>query len=217
MTKLLIASAVIALIASVLLTPLITKKREDGQSKKVIGYFFIGAFILGFLATGITLYVTKIDVNWLVFWPAIILLTLGGALLASGIERKIKGTLFLASLVVAAYVKQCIGKFLAKNNLSFGEIDVVILGFSGDSTSDKYYTETMDLFPDSALLYYKHLSGEFNTASGFSMFMASHILKDQHIPEPMMINTVKKDTIKNVLLYNHLLGSDHSLVLLEKV
>jgi 3-oxoacyl-(acyl-carrier-protein) synthase len=114
-------------------------------------------------------------------------------------------------------VQQCIGKFLAKNNLSFGEIDVVILGFSGDSTSDKYYTETMDLFPDSALLYYKHLSGEFNTASGFSMFMASHILKDQHIPEPMMINTVKKDTIKNVLLYNHLLGSDHSLVLLEKV
>lgn len=104
MTKLLIASAVIALIASVLVTPLITKKREDGQSKKVIGYFFIGVFVLGFLATGITLYVTKIDVNLLVFWPAIILLTLVGALLASGIERKIKGVLFLASLGVAVYV-----------------------------------------------------------------------------------------------------------------
>ncbi|KOS61268.1 hypothetical protein FJQ98_02045 [Lysinibacillus agricola] len=104
MTKLLIASAVIGLIASVLLTPLITKKREDGKSKKVIGYFFIGIFVLGFLATGITVYVTKMDVNWLAFWPAIILLTLGGALLASGIERKIKGVLFLASLGVAVYV-----------------------------------------------------------------------------------------------------------------
>ncbi|KOS66420.1 membrane protein [Lysinibacillus contaminans] len=104
MIKLLLASAVIALIASVLLTPLITKKREEGKSKKVIGYFFIGTFILGFLATGITLYVTKIDVNWLVFWPAIIVLTLAGAFLASGIERKIKGILFLASLVVAGYV-----------------------------------------------------------------------------------------------------------------
>ncbi len=72
--------------------------------RRLSDIFFIGAFILGFLATGITLYVTKIDVNWLVFWPAIILLTLGGALLASGIERKIKGTLFLASLVVAVYV-----------------------------------------------------------------------------------------------------------------
>ncbi|MGG2057630.1 hypothetical protein ABFY48_25495 [Lysinibacillus pakistanensis] len=104
MTKLLIASAVIALIASILLTPLITKKREDGKSKKVIGYFFIGVFVLGFLATGITVYVTKMDVNWLAFWPAIILLTLGGAFLASGIERKIKGVLFLASLGVAIYV-----------------------------------------------------------------------------------------------------------------
>ncbi len=104
MTKLLIASAVIGLIASVLLTPLITKKREDGGSKKVIGFFFIGVFVLGFLATGITVYVTKMDVNWLAFWPAIILLTLGGALLANGIERKIKGVLFLASLGVAVYV-----------------------------------------------------------------------------------------------------------------
>ena len=104
MIKLLIASAVIAVIASVLLTPLITKKREDGKSKKVIAYFFVGAFIVGFLATGITLYVTKIDVNWLVFWPAIIVLTLAGAFLSSGIERKIKGVLFLASLVVAGYV-----------------------------------------------------------------------------------------------------------------
>ncbi|OEC01013.1 membrane protein [Lysinibacillus sphaericus] len=104
MTKLLIASAVIAIIASVLLTPLITKKREDGQSKKVIGYFFIGVFVIGFIASGITLYVTKIDVNWLVFWPVIILLTLCGAFLASGIERKVKGVLFLASLLVGVYV-----------------------------------------------------------------------------------------------------------------
>ncbi len=104
MTKLLIASTVIALIASVLLTPLITKKREDGKSKKVIGYFFVGVFVLGFLATGITIYVTKMDVNWLAFWPAIILLTLGGAFLASGVERKIKGLLFLVSLGVAVYV-----------------------------------------------------------------------------------------------------------------
>lgn len=103
MTKLLIASAIIGLIASVLLTPLITKKREEG-SKKVIGYFFIGVFVLGFLATSITVYVTKMDVNWLAFWPAIILLTLGGALLASGTERKVKGVLFLASLVVAVFV-----------------------------------------------------------------------------------------------------------------
>lgn len=106
--------------------------------------------------------------------------------------------------------------FLAKNNLKNDDIDAVILGFSGDAKSDVYYTKAMHLFSSSALLYYKHLSGEYNTASGFSTFMACHILKNQEIPEVMMINDLKKKEIKNILLYNHLGGNDHSLVLLEK-
>ncbi|WP_343642835.1 beta-ketoacyl synthase N-terminal-like domain-containing protein [Chryseobacterium sp.] len=113
-------------------------------------------------------------------------------------------------------VKDFIQNFLVQNNLSTHDIDAVILGFSGDVKSDMYYTKAMELFPDSAQLYYKHLSGEFNTASGFSTFMACHILKEQQIPEIMMINTEKKESIKNILLYNHLAGHDHSLVLLEK-
>ena len=106
--------------------------------------------------------------------------------------------------------------FLAKNNLKTSDIDAVILGFSGDAKSDVYYTKAMDLFSNSALLYYKHLSGEYNTASGFSTFMACHILKNQEIPEVMMINDIKKESIETILLYNHLGGNDHSLVLLEK-
>ncbi|KQT24742.1 3-oxoacyl-ACP synthase [Chryseobacterium sp. Leaf405] len=106
--------------------------------------------------------------------------------------------------------------FLVKNNLKTDHIDAVILGFSGDAKSDVYYTKAMDLFENSALVYYKHLSGEFNTASGFSTFIACHILKNQEIPEVMMINSVKTKEIKNILLYNHLGGSDHSLVLLGK-
>ncbi|MGV2451493.1 UNVERIFIED_CONTAM: beta-ketoacyl synthase N-terminal-like domain-containing protein [Ralstonia mannitolilytica] len=113
-------------------------------------------------------------------------------------------------------VKDFIQNFLVQNNLSTHDIDAVILGFSGDAQSDMYYTKAMELFPDSAQLYYKHLSGEFNTASGFSTFMACHILKEQQIPEIMMINAEKKESIKNILLYNHLAGDDHSLVLLER-
>jgi hypothetical protein len=112
--------------------------------------------------------------------------------------------------------QQFIEDFLAKNNLTNKDIDAVILGFSGDVKSDVYYKNAMGLFENSALLYYKHLSGEFNTASGFSTFMACHILKNQEIPEVMMINDLKKEEIKNILLYNHLGGNDHSLILLGK-
>ncbi|WP_439480901.1 beta-ketoacyl synthase N-terminal-like domain-containing protein [Chryseobacterium aquaticum] len=113
-------------------------------------------------------------------------------------------------------IEKFIQEFLVKNNLKNEEIDAVILGFSGDSKSDIYYKKASEIFQNSSLLYYKHLSGEFNTASGFSTFMACHILKNQEIPEMMMINDLKKDEIKNVFLYNHLKGDDHSLVLLEK-
>lgn len=112
--------------------------------------------------------------------------------------------------------QQFIEDFLSKNNLKNDEIDAVILGFSGDIKSDVYYKNASEIFPNSSQLYFKHLSGEFNTASGFSTFMACHILKNQEIPEVMMINDVKKENIKNILLYNHLGGNDHSLVLLEK-
>ena len=112
--------------------------------------------------------------------------------------------------------KKFIEDFLIKNNLKSEEIDAVILGFSGDSKSDVYYKNASELFQNSSLLYYKHLSGEFNTASGFSTFMACQILKNQEIPEAMIINDVKKENIKNILLYNHFGGKDPSLVLLEK-
>ena len=113
-------------------------------------------------------------------------------------------------------IKKFIEDFLVKNKLKNEDIDAVILGFSGDSKSDVYYKNASELFQNSSLLYYKHLSGEFNTASGFSTFMACHILKNQMIPEVMMINDVKKEGIKTILLYNHFGGKDHSLVLLEK-
>ncbi|MDR4953001.1 beta-ketoacyl synthase N-terminal-like domain-containing protein [Chryseobacterium sp. ES2] len=122
----------------------------------------------------------------------------------------------ISNKVELSEVKNFIQNFLVQNNLSTHDIDGVILGFSGDAQSDMYYKKTMDIFPDSAQLYYKHLSGEFNTASGFSTFIACHILKEQQIPEMMLINSVKKENVKNILLYNHLGGDDHSLVLLEK-
>ncbi|MNY06501.1 3-oxoacyl-(acyl carrier protein) synthase II [compost metagenome] len=115
-----------------------------------------------------------------------------------------------------AETQKFIEDFLVKNNLKNEDIDAVILGFNGDSKSDNYYQKASELFQNSSLLYYKHLSGEFNTASGFSTFMACHILKNQDIPEVMMINDVKRETVKKFLLYNHLGGVDHSLVLLEK-
>lgn len=110
-----------------------------------------------------------------------------------------------------------IQEFLDKNNLNANDLDAVILGFSGDAKSDLYYKKAQQLLTNSVQLYSKHLSGEFNTASGFALFMACNILKRQQIPEVMKINDLKKEKIGNILLYNHLGGTDHSLLLLDKI
>lgn len=107
--------------------------------------------------------------------------------------------------------------FLQKNSISISDIDVVFLGFSGDAKSDHFYKEAQNCFREAALLYYKHLSGEFNTSSGFAFFMANHILKSQKVPQVLKINETEKKTINYILIYNHLLGMDHSLTLLKKV
>lgn len=109
-----------------------------------------------------------------------------------------------------------ISSFITKNKLSADNIDVVILGYSGDKESDAYYKEAEQLFPNSHLLYYKHLCGEFNTSSGFSTFMACHILKNQEIPKVMRINNIQKESINTILIYNQFFGNDHSIMLLEK-
>ena len=110
-----------------------------------------------------------------------------------------------------------ITEFLGKNDLKTSDIDAVLLGFSGDDRTDGYYTTAQEMFKSADLLYFKHLSGEFNTASGFAFFMATQILKRQEVPEIMKINTdIKKDSIRNILIYNHLHGEDHSLTLLKK-
>ncbi|MBW8358934.1 MAG: beta-ketoacyl synthase chain length factor [Weeksellaceae bacterium] len=114
-------------------------------------------------------------------------------------------------------VSDFISEFLLTNNLNSSDVDAVLLGFSGDLKSDGYYKASLPLFENSCQLYFKHLSGEFNTASGFAFFLANQILKRQEVPEVMKINKdFKKNPIRNILIYNHLHGEDHSLTLLKK-
>lgn len=122
----------------------------------------------------------------------------------------------IQNTVELSEARDFISAFITKNGLQHTDIDAVILGFSGDRDSDRYYHEILPQFPASAQLYYKHLSGEFNTSSGFSFFIANHILRNQQIPEVMKINAVQKKEINNILIYNQMFGKDHSLVLLQK-
>jgi hypothetical protein len=107
--------------------------------------------------------------------------------------------------------------FLKANNLGISDIDALVLGFDGNIDFENYYKNLGEnTFANTPQLYYKHLSGEYDTASAFALWMAAKVLKTQEIPEIIKVNSVEKPAYKTILLYNQLNGKNHSFTLISK-
>lgn len=114
-------------------------------------------------------------------------------------------------------VPEAISSFLKRLDTVVADIDAVIMGNNGDVEFDDYYTVLgSTIFKSIPQLAYKHLSGEFDTASGFALWLANKILKNQTVPEILELNSIKASSPKRILIYNQYRGKNHSLVLLEK-
>jgi 3-oxoacyl-[acyl-carrier-protein] synthase II len=108
-------------------------------------------------------------------------------------------------------------QFLKSNNLEVANIDLLILGYNGDVSNDSFYVElTTKAFKNTQQAYYKHLCGEFNTASSFGFWLALKILKSQTLPDVVKLNVLKTTNFKTILLYNQYRGDNHSFTLLQQ-
>jgi 3-oxoacyl-(acyl-carrier-protein) synthase len=114
-------------------------------------------------------------------------------------------------------ISELVKSFLKENNLTVNSIGAVVMGNNGDVKHDEYYNKlSQRLFSKTQQLYYKHLCGEFNTASSFGMWLASKILKTQKTPKVVQLNNVQNDNFEYILLYNQYRGENHSLTLLRR-
>ena len=90
-----------------------------------------------------------------------------------------------------------VSDFLQGNGLTVSDIDYVVLGNNGDIEFDGYYNEIGNgIFKHTCQAYYKHLSGEFDTASAFGFWMGNKILKNQTIPKAVQLNPIKPKSWK---------------------
>jgi 3-oxoacyl-[acyl-carrier-protein] synthase II len=115
-------------------------------------------------------------------------------------------------------ITTCIKDFVENAGLSMQDIDLVVLGLNGDYETDKIYHELIDgVFHGSQFASFKHLSGEYQTASGFALWLACKIVKHQHLPEVVRFGPkADKVKLKNVLIYNHYQSHNHSLMLISQ-
>lgn len=114
-------------------------------------------------------------------------------------------------------IENILTQLLKEKNLTPVDIDLVIYGINGDNRFDPIYYQLMNrYFTASTSAYFKHLSGEYQTVSGFALWAAAKAIKMQSLPKAMTIGVPKHTTIRNVIIYNTFLGSDHSVYLLSQ-
>ena len=79
--------------------------------------------------------------------------------------------------------------FLQKNDVVASDIDVVVNGVSGDVQQDVLLADVcktaFDQIPE---LRFKHLTGEYCTASAFGMWVGASVLRKQLIPHGIQFN-----------------------------
>lgn len=104
-----------------------------------------------------------------------------------------------------------ITSFLAANNCTPEDIDLVVLGESDTQNDGTYFKQARTTCFKSIVETYKLYSGNYHTASAFGLQIACEAVRKQRT-----FSTDTPTTIKYVLVYNQFNGKDHSLILLQK-
>ena len=96
------------------------------------------------------------------------------------------------------------------------KIDLLLSGENGDSRLLKFY-EACEAVIDPAIpmARFKHMCGEYPTASSFSFWLSCYILQQQQVPGHMFKNEKTTFTCNNILVYNNYKGKQHSFFLVS--
>lgn len=106
--------------------------------------------------------------------------------------------------------------FLAKHHLQLKDVDVVISGINGEKETDEVRIATnKNLFAASTVTAFKHLCGEYMTASAFAFWLAAQMLKTQRVPAEIILED-RARAPKIVLLYNSF-KAYHSVMLFKSL
>jgi len=105
--------------------------------------------------------------------------------------------------------------FLESASLTTEDIDLLLMGKSGDCKLDRGAEEISSaLFSSSGTGLFKHLTGEYPTASAFAFWLASRIILTGETPSTVLQRKTSRKP-GTVLIYNPYFGTHHTLILLK--
>lgn len=140
------------------------------------------------------------------------------AVSATETERSLARATAVKTALEVPDIDAWIGQFLVENGIGIEDIDLVMLGYNGDSRYDSSYAAlSQGMFSGTSQAAYKHVLGEYDTVSAAGMAIAARMLANQHVPQSLRFNKLEASPLRRILLYNQRRGQNHSLMLLEAV
>ena len=115
-------------------------------------------------------------------------------------------------------LQDALDNFLATNNLNSDEIDLIINGVSGDVYHDTVTNALINSrFESTAQTRFKHLCGEYTTATSFALWLGASILSRQQVPEIVKVQHWNQpEKLRSILIVNQYMGKSFTFILLKK-
>jgi Beta-ketoacyl synthase, N-terminal domain len=116
-----------------------------------------------------------------------------------------------------AVVADQLKKFISQQLPAGEKIDLLMTGENGDSRMLKYYTACEAVVgKDIAVARFKHMMGEYTSASATAAWLACQIVKQQTISTHMLKYPSSQTAYRRILIYNNYKGLQHSFILVNK-
>ncbi|HCL82884.1 MAG TPA: beta-ketoacyl synthase, partial [Chitinophagaceae bacterium] len=110
-------------------------------------------------------------------------------------------------------VQQCLLDFLQDNGLTPEDPDLVLTSHTGNINQDEPDRQLLKaVFPAKPFFPFKSLSGDYPTASGFALWLAALLLKEQKLPLWMQGPGLP---LRNILIYHRSGNTHHSFYLIS--
>ncbi len=114
-------------------------------------------------------------------------------------------------------IREVAAGMLRNAGLQPSDVSLVLTGQNGDARQAPLYDDALALFDAAtAVAGFKHLSGDYDTASGFGLWVADYLFREQAVPEKMMLRGTAPKKLRNILMINHYILGTASLWLISE-
>lgn len=132
-----------------------------------------------------------------------------------GALAQLKGLSILQDENSEANIAAMIEKLLSETGLDKENIGLILSGENGDCRNNAFYEAAYTALPDTPVAGFKHLCGEYDTATGFGLWAAVHILQSGQAPEEMLLQPqAGASKVENILLVNKAIRGGSSMMVI---